>query len=511
MKLRRFKPGHQKNSLFFKTLIAVGAFMAASLILAGSIIITKAISVSETEFKAEKVEQKEVEPEKQKRKVIVKNTQKRNKSLVKRIKIEQQQHVNTPPVQISLPSGMGGEGTDGFANVDVSDMSNLGKIKIELPEFDLFGIKGSSDRVLICFDVCSKTMTDEMGALPAFNVVKNEISTLVRGLPSTCLFNVMCFDMERGQHGDGTINCVEIFRQNLVPANSANKSGFEAWMKGINEDENRVGIREDNYKLRFPYVPFNEGFAYHATTKKWGWRNHVWERHAVVFWYMAYQAAIEQGAGVIYFLTTHWPLPEEYWLPMSDKQREKYIADTKKNADDFQKKGGVLVTPEEKGKFYAIARARAREMINKENEIRRSKNQPPMVVRDSWGYAAAKKIPEAIEAMKKKTWDDFPPLLQNPKAHTTSSLMAAYEPIFKKLYDEKGLARPVFNMIIMLPRKGDPEWQKKYFKNASIWARQNNKGSVRILRGAKPFSEYEDPDTRKTAKKEDDSKGSSKQ
>ena len=172
MKIRHFNPKHQKNSLFLKCLIAVGALMTAALILAGGIMVTQAILPSETEFESVPPQQNTVEPEKQKRKVITKNVQKRNSSLVKRINIVQPQQINTPQVEISLPSGMGGDGTDGFSSIDMSGMANLGKVKIDLPEFDIFGVKGSSDRVLICFDVCEKTMKDEMGALPAFNVVK---------------------------------------------------------------------------------------------------------------------------------------------------------------------------------------------------------------------------------------------------------------------------------------------------------------------------------------------------
>ncbi|MBO5782493.1 MAG: hypothetical protein J6R08_08590 [Opitutales bacterium] len=500
MRIRRFKPKQQKNSLFLKVMIVVGAIMTAALILAGGIMVTQAILPKETEFEAVPPPQNQVEPEKQKRKVITKNVQKRNSSLVKRINVVQPQQINTPQVEISLPSGMGGEGTEGFSSIDMSGMANLGKVKIDLPEFDIFGVKGSSDRVLICFDVCSKTMTEEMGALPAFNVVKNEIATLVRGLPATCLFNVMCFDMERGQkHGNlgngiegGNVNCIEVYRQNLVPANASNKSSFESWIKGINQNENEIGLRDANYELRFPYVPFNEGFTY---------ENHVWQRHGVVYWYMAYQAAIEQGAGVIYFLTTHWPRPDEFWVKMTPDQRKKHVEQTKKNAENFEKSGGKLVSPEEKGKFYAIAREVARKMINAENEKRAQKNIPPMVIRDSWGYAAQKRIPEAIEAMKKKTWDDFAPKFKF-KHHTNPSIMAHYEPIFKKVYEERGLKRPTFNMIIMMPKQGNPEWQKKYFKNASAWARQNNKGVVRIIRGAKPISEYEDPDKKKEDKAE---------
>lgn len=336
--------------------------------------VTQAILPSETEFESVPPQQNTVEPEKQKRKVITKNVQKRNSSLVKRINIVQPQQINTPQVEISLPSGMGGDGTDGFSSIDMSGMANLGKVKIDLPEFDIFGVKGSSDRVLICFDVCEKTMKDEMGALPAFNVVKNEIATLVRGLPATCLFNVMAFDMNRGQkHGNlgngiegGNVNCIEVYRQNLVPANSSNKSAFESWIKKFNTTERPEdqGVRDANYDLRFPYVPFNEGFTY---------ENHVWQRHGVVYWYMAYQAAIEQGAGVIYFLTTHWPRADEFWVKMTPAERKKHVEQTKKNAENFEKGGGKLVTPEEKGKFYAIAREVARKMIEEENAARAKK------------------------------------------------------------------------------------------------------------------------------------------
>ncbi|MBO6102141.1 MAG: hypothetical protein J6P03_02675, partial [Opitutales bacterium] len=309
--------------------------------------------------------------------------------------------------------------------------------------------------------------------------------------PATSIFNVMCFDCERGQNPDGTINCVSVFRDSLVPANSSNKSAFEAWMEPINKSELQVGILngQDNYKLRYPYVPFNEGFEYQATTKD-GWRNNVWQRHAVVFWYMAYQAAIEQGADVIFFLTTHWPRPDEYWKPMDDKTREKYIADTKKNSEEFERKGGKLVSEEVKNSYYAKAREAAKILIAAENVERAKKGIPPMVIRDPWGYAAKNRIPEAIEAMKRKTWKDFSPLFKF-KTYSQSELFAFYEPIYKKMYDERHLKRPQFNMIIMLPKTDDGSWNKAYGNNARKWARANRGGAVKILRGAKPISEYD--------------------
>ena len=122
-------------------MIAVGFLMGALLVLAGGIMVTNAVLPQETEFEAvPPSQQNSIEPKKQKIKVITKNVQKRNSSLVKRINILKPQQINTPQVEITLPSGLGGEGTDGFASFKMDGAATLNKLKIELPELDLFGL-----------------------------------------------------------------------------------------------------------------------------------------------------------------------------------------------------------------------------------------------------------------------------------------------------------------------------------------------------------------------------------
>ncbi len=477
MKIHYFKPKRQKNSLFIKVLIAVGIVQTALLLLLGGIMVTQTIFPKEQVFDAPPPPPPNQEIKQKKQKLIVKKTQQRSNQNVRRINVPKVQNISTPTVSINLPSGLGGEGDGGFAPITMTNMS-LDKMKIEMPTFELFGLKGSSDRVLIVFDACEKTMTDEMGGLDAYNVVKNEISALIRGLPSTALFNVMAFDPGRWPKN------VQVYRESLVPATESNKQGFESWIRPINESVDHIGLPDANYELRYPPIPFNTGFKY---------PNDVWQHHGVVFWYMAYQAAIEQGAGVIFFLTTHWPRPDEYYVKMTDSQHEKFMAETKKNADAFVKSGGTLVSEEEKNRFYSLAREAAkRKVIDPENERRKAKGIPLWVVRDPWGVAYQErngKVPEALEAMKRKTWDDFRPEFKFAR-YTQGKIMAYYEPIFKKNYDDKNLKRPVLNMIVMQPKNGDPEWNKKYGSTTRSWAKANGGGSVRILRGAKPVAEY---------------------
>ena len=477
MKVHRFRPKRRKNTLFFKVLIIVGIIQAALLMGLAGVLVTQAIIPQEQKFDSVQKQVQTQEPEKQKRRVITKNLQKRSNQMPRRINVARVQNVKTPEVSISLPSGMGGDGGGGF---DVSNMGSmsLDKIKIDLPSMELFGLKAKAEKVLIVFDVGSQSMTDEMGGLDAFNIIRNEISTLVRGLPSTALFNMMCFDAERWYEDHPC--AIKIFRGSLVPANDSNKAAFTTWLNQFNRTPNDVGIKDPDYSFRNNPVPYNGHFDYERM---------VWQMHRVVGYFMGYQAAIEQGADVIFFLTTHWPKAEEFYVAYTDEQKKKHIEETKANAEKFEKAGGVLDTKEEKEKYFTIARNKARKLVDEENKQRAAKGLPLRVVRDPWGEAVRLKIPEFYEAMKHKTWTDFAPTPKF-KTYRQATLLAAYEPIFKKVYDSRGVKRPTLNMIVMLP-KTESDFNKKYGASTRSWAKANGGGMVRILRGAKPIYEGE--------------------
>ena len=478
MRIHRFRPTHRKNSLFLKVLIIVGIVQAALLVGLAGVLVTQSIIPQEQTFESAPKPVQTQEPEQQKRRVITKNLQKRSNQMPRRINVAKVQNIQTPEVTISLPSGMGGDVGGGFDVTNIGSLS-LDKIQIDLPTMDLFGLKAKAEKVLIVFDVGSRSMTDDMGGLDAFNIVRNEISTLVRGLPSTALFNMMCFDTERWYEDHPC--AIKIFRTSLVPASDTNKSAFTTWLNQFNRTPNDVGIKDPDYSFRYNPVPYNGHFDYQEM---------VWQMHWVVGYFLGYQAAIEQGADVVFLLTTHWPKPEEFYVAYTDAQKKKHIEQTKANAEKFQKSGGILDTKEEKEKYFNIAREKARQLVDEENRQRAAKGLPLRVVRDPWGEAVRLKIPEFYEAMKHKCWTDFAPK-PNFKSYRLSTLMAAYEPIFKKVYDSRGVKRPTLNMIVMLPKNEDGSFNKKYGSSTRSWAKANGGGAVRILRGAKPIYEGE--------------------
>ena len=490
MKIRHFKPKHQKNSLFLKVMIAVGALMTAALILAGGIMVTQAILPSETEFEAAPpAQQNQVEPEKQKRKVITKNVQKRSSSLVKRINVVQPQHINTPQVEITLPSGMGGEGTDGMGISDFSGMTNLSAMKIDLPEMDIFGAKAKSDRIFIAFDASPYMMSEDMGALESYNIVREEIKKLIKMLPAACVFNVMAFDV---WFKDARDMCF----QNLVPATASNKATFERWIGEINKSTDKVGLhnyQSRQYNMNYPSPPSPIGQKTPTGEDfRFAWDGQF--KSEVVDRYRIYQTAIEQGAGAIWILTAKWPAPNEYMMPVTDDQMRRNQEEWDRNLKKAKQEGKHVRTQEDWDNWHKACRPyeqKAKEWLDKENERRRSKGIPQRVVLDL--RALARELKMKVPDCQGIPADHFrPDIRPKIKRYNTSSLLSCYEPILKKVYDERGLKRPTVNIIILLTRK--EEWNNKKNATPKSWAFRNGKGTVRILRGGKPVSEYEQPE-----------------
>lgn len=491
MRLRHFNPHHQKNSLFLKVLIAVGAIMAVSLILAGGIMVTKAILPSETEFEGAKTVQKEIEPQKQKRKVITKNVQKRSSSLVRRINVVQPQQINTPQVTISLPTGMGGEGTDGIGLSDFSGLTNLANLKIDLPEMDIFGAKAKSDRVFIVLEASPFMMNDDMGAFESYNIVKDEIKKLVKMLPPACVFNVMATDH---YFSEARNMCFPT----LVPATNANKETFDRWISAINSTYGQFGNKSfvggTQYQLKYPHPPSpidQNNIKIKVRDQEYNFRfngDHPFKEQ-VLDRYKEYQAAIEQGAGAIWILTSKWPGPDKYYMPLTDDQIRRNTEEWERNLQKAEREGKHVRTKEDWDNWQKAIKPycdKAKEWLEGENARRRSKGIPQRVVLDYRVLALElkMKVPdcEGIPA------DHFRPMPKF-KTYNTQSLFACYEPIFKKTYDERKLPRPTVNIILLLTRK--EEWNNKKNSVPKSWAFRNGKGTVRILRGGKPISEYE--------------------
>ena len=477
MKIYRFKPKHQKNALFIKVLLVVGAIQVAAMLLLGGIMITQALIPQEAEFEAPPPPQENKEPEKKQRQVVLQKNLKRSATQVKRINVPNVNQVNPPELSISLPSGMGGDGSSGIGDISLAG-ANLQGVKIDLPTMEIFGTKASSDRVFIAFEVSEEVMKDDMGGLDAFNVVKDEIKALVNGLPGTIVFNVMAFDT---WHKFGMQSTSF---PSLVPANPSNKENFSKWIDTINPNPNKVGLnwndpRRYNLKEQPPVYP---KISYHWDSS---------HNHGVVGRYMVYQVALESGAGAVWILSMGWPSAGEYNMSLGEETEKRYMSQWEKNVKDFERKGGKIGTKEDWDAWnrqMAPLREKAKKWLEDENKRREAKGIPKKVETDL-DKIVRENLKIKYEPMPKSK-NDFRPPVPKFKKYNNQTLYSAYEPIFKKYYDERELPRPKVNIIVLLSR--DAEWDSKKSAGVRSWARLNGGGTMRVLRAGKPVAEYEE-------------------
>ncbi|MBO6101746.1 MAG: hypothetical protein J6P03_00645, partial [Opitutales bacterium] len=366
---------------------------------------------------------------------------------------------------------------------------SLDKMEIEIPPMEIFGTKASSDRVFIAFEATKTTMTEEMGGLDAYNVVKGEMKKLVNSLPSTILSNIMAYNIW---------NChlFETCFPSLMPATAANKATFETWINRINNDPLHPANLKPNLRVKEENIPP------YANEHKYRYPGCGGMEHSILGRYEIYQAALESHAGAVWILTLDWPLADEYIMPYlkTEEEIKKYNDTWKSNIEKAKEKGEF----DENGwaKWQEACKPaceKARQWLIAENKRRAAKGIPQMVEDNMLAVADRLKIPHPPAPRHP---DYYLPvnLLPKKKVYTKQSLYAAYEPLLKKNYDQNKLPRPTVNIILLMRRDGkfafgldgNSKKGKKKIAEARSWAKMNGKGTARILRAAKPVSEFED-------------------
>jgi len=94
-----------------------------------------------------------------------------------------------------------------------------------MPDIELFGIKGKGEKVFIILDSTPWIMYDELGGVPAYTLIKEELVRILGELKSTVLFNVAVYGQGSGTH---------VLFPGLAPANDANVARVDKWLKPLN-------------------------------------------------------------------------------------------------------------------------------------------------------------------------------------------------------------------------------------------------------------------------------------
>lgn len=153
-----------------------------------------------------------------------------------------------------------------------------------MPEIDVFGIKGKGEKVFIMLDASDEMMYDEMGGIPAFTIIKEELVKIIDGLPQTALFNVSVFDKWKAY---------AMFPK-LVPANNVNVAKVEEWLKPLNAVRPGMGVDEWGTRtLGVGGMQIQEDF-----------RTGIFK--GTESWHRPTMLAMKQQADAVFVLTSWW-------------------------------------------------------------------------------------------------------------------------------------------------------------------------------------------------------------
>ena len=139
--------------------------------------------------------------------------------LRKRIVVKPQMNRSMPDIKMPEITGVkGGLGAGAGGSI-----GGAGGVGFTMPEIEVFGIKGKGEKICIILDSSPEIMEDELGGMPAYTIIKEELVRILEGLPPTALFNIIVYDPNRS---------FMLFPK-MISANGSNVAKVDDWLKPL--------------------------------------------------------------------------------------------------------------------------------------------------------------------------------------------------------------------------------------------------------------------------------------
>lgn len=324
-KKKKFLARHAKSSA---ALVSLGIH-AVLIVVALSFVAVTVIQKDETKFEAKQVKRPRMQLKRLQVPVKIKKSRPKPK-LRKRIVVQPKLNQTMPDIKMPEITGVKG----GIGSAGGMGLQGAGGIGFTMPELNLFGAKSRGEKVFIILDTTSYIMADELGGIPAYTLIKDEITKIVSQLPSVALFNVAVFD--------GGV--VPLF-PSLAPATPDNIQACRTWLEPLNTVSQGMGDKQYGTKtLGEPgdmHRLSDMEFVVEPLEKAGGWLGSV-------------LCGIHQQADTVYVLTCmhgriYKQLEAAQW---KESERRKYNE----------------------------AMVKATELLKKENEERRKRGEAPRVL-----------------------------------------------------------------------------------------------------------------------------------
>jgi len=222
---KKFFTSHAKSSAAIVSL-AIHALFA---VLALSFVAVTVIKKDEQSFKSKSVVRPKMQLKKLQVPVRIQKKQRRPK-MRQRIVVKTKVNRNMPDIKMPEISGIKG----GLGNAAGVGLGGAGGIGFSMPEINIFGIKSRGEKVFLILDSSNEMMHDEMGGIPAYTLIKNELVRIVENLGPTTIFNVCVF--ANGQ--------TYILFSAMAPATQVNAGKAKAWLDPLNAIRPDMGVKD---------------------------------------------------------------------------------------------------------------------------------------------------------------------------------------------------------------------------------------------------------------------------
>lgn len=405
---KRFFANHAKSSA---ALVSLGIH-AVLIVVALSFVAVTVITKDDKAFEAKPVSRPKMQLKKLQVPVNIKKKKVQKPKLRKRIVVQPKLNKNMPDIQ--MPEITGVKGGIGNAGGGLGGAAALG---FSMPEIDMFGIKSKGEKIFIILDSSTEMMWDEMGGIPAYTIIKNELVRIIESLPPTALFNVIVYDGSR----------TYMLFPNLVAAGTANVQKVDDWLKPLNAVSKGMGAKD------FGSSTLGKGGAQNTEDLLGG----KIERQEG--WYRPVMLSMKQQADAVFLLTYWW-----------GHQR---IETGNNKTEEWYK-----TTP---GKKWIASHEEAKKLLAKDNKERAARGEPPRAISQSnaWDMNRA-----YFPDIQRPPQPDF--YYHKPKEYAEVMMDIRKQYKTKEAQATSGLrkksTKPDFSFNVIRFAKKDAEWSQ-YF------------------------------------------------
>lgn len=438
------KKKRKRNILLLESFGISAAIQIGLLVLAGGYVVYEAVLREDAQFEEPPPELVEELPEDVE--VQIQKQPPRMNLQDRPLRIKSVGNISVANIDANVIAGQGetfsvGAQFSNMGNLDIG--SAAGSLGLGLSEVNVFGLKDKGERILFLVDGSRRMVEDRVGGLWSYQAVKDELVKLVGELSPGTLFNVMVFDHLGRTQG---------FRSEMQASTPQAVDELRKWFDPINKTVEVAGRVRPNIRIQ-EKTDTPTGAALASLMLGNGP-------------FYVTQLALEQGADLVYVITTAWTGFHPVRRPLNDKEREEWTKVTSDRKYQEQLKAFERELAEKRPAFQRRVKAM--------NAERAAKGLPPRV----WN-----EIPERQYAIAGVTMKTKHPG-REPHVHVDErEVKSHFQSLVDSLYKARRLRPPNFNVIVLMAE--DDELSRDQKSELREFTRVFGQGRYMELKGRK--------------------------